>query len=81
MDRLRIFLCGLNSVKATALLQICLRVMVVSWLILTIQGTARHGVVIPNYSSSWFMDMNRFLKISPWVFEVRALSRRNDRTG
>ncbi|MGP8282586.1 MAG: multiheme c-type cytochrome [Desulfomonilaceae bacterium] len=59
MDRLRIFLCGLSSVKATALLQICLGLLVVSWLIFpTHVQQAWCGDSIS--FSPWFVDMNRF---------------------
>lgn len=61
MDRLRTFLCRLNTVRATVFLPICRVLIIAAWLILTICGLPAWSDV-PTYLSSWFIDMNRFSK-------------------
>jgi hypothetical protein len=61
LDRLQIFLWRLNSAKRTRLLYACRGLIIVAWLLMPLH-------VLPAWSgdpissSSWFVDMNRFLK-------------------
>ncbi|MEW6140442.1 MAG: multiheme c-type cytochrome [Thermodesulfobacteriota bacterium] len=61
MDGLRIFLWRLHTAKKTKLASACRGLMITAWLVLSIPVQPAWSED-PTSSSSWFVDMSRFLK-------------------